>query len=192
MPLGFDTGGDGVGWHAGQWNGGEHDAAGRRGEQRRGPRMSVGIVVVAVVATGAVSIGLLGRGPSTTPAAGGTAVTVCGRPLAPAGAATGGLHALPGVGGGTGAPAAGTVALPWGTAGGEYLLRVADGCAHGASVRLAPARDVRVARTVTAADGLPVAVAVEPVYAGESELLVSRPGRPTATVTFQVVALPGG
>jgi hypothetical protein len=201
MPLGFDLSHDEAddgtpsgfaAWPALRFNGGERLDIGRPSGPRRARDWARGVLVVAVVVAVAVGVALLGNrhSPRAAAVADGPSVTVCGTLLAPAG--TDGLHTLPGVTGGSpgAATATGTVRLRWGVSD-EYLLRVADGCAHGASVRLTPARDVRIVRTVRAADGLPVAIALEPVYAGVSELVVSRPGQPNLGVTFDVVTLPG-
>jgi len=63
------------------------------------------------------------------------------------------------------------------TVGGDVLVQVAEGCAHGSRVTITPADAFRTVRTVWAADHLPVALVLEPVRSVLTTLVAYQQGR---------------
>lgn len=68
----------------------------------------------------------------------------------------------------------------------EATVKFTSSCVQGVTYRLTDPRLVHVAAATTAQDGLPVAIAVQPVAAGTTALTVSRDGKQVADLRITV------
>ena len=70
------------------------------------------------------------------------------------------------------------------TVGGVLIVRVSDACGHGSEVTLTPSSAGRIARTATAADGLPEAVVVRPTGSMCGRLVATQRGSVVGVLRF--------